>query len=73
MDVDGLAHGLDALGAQAIEGGGSETGHDARLAANAAGVFAQGDVADVMIAGLDAPVGANGASRGLASRRIWQG
>ena len=54
-----------AVGAEAVEGEGAEPGEVARFGSHAAQIFEEGDVADVVAAGFDAPV--------LADRRTGVG
>src|SRR3954447_4494433 len=56
VGVDGLAHVADAAGAQDVERERAQPGEDAGLAPDPAGVLAQGAVAHVVVAVLDAPV-----------------
>src|ERR1700712_4685438 len=57
--------GLDAVGAQNIEGDRANAGHHAGPGADAAGVLAQGHVPDVMGPVLYAPVCTDGAAQDL--------
>ena len=54
-----------AVGAEDVEGEGAEPGEVARFGSHAAQIFEEGDVADVVAAGFDAPV--------LADRRTGVG
>src|SRR5512134_2625677 len=70
MWVEGIALGLSfdmggAIGAKDVEGEGAEPGEVARFGSNAAQIFEEGDVADVVAAVFDAPV--------LADRRTGGG
>jgi hypothetical protein len=60
VDVEFSADVLGAIGAQDVEGETSASGKDSWFCANSAVVFEEGDVAHIMAAVLDAPVGADG-------------
>src|SRR4051794_32216941 len=70
VDVDGLAHVADPVGAQDVERERAQPGEDAGLAPDAAGVLAQDAVADVVVPVLDAPVRPDGPPEG---RRVQPG
>src|SRR3954468_21899847 len=59
VDVDRLAHVGDAAGAQGVERERAQPGEDAGLAPDAAVVLAQDAIAHVVVAVLDAPMGAD--------------
>src|SRR4051794_29271989 len=59
VDVDGLAHVADPVRAQDVERERAQPGEDAGPAPDPAVVLAQDAVADVVVAVLDAPVGAD--------------
>jgi len=61
----------DAVEAQQIEGEATQQGEETRVATDAAGILAQGDIPDVVEAVLDAPVGTDGL--GGVSRRQGYG
>ena len=67
-----LGDGVRLIEAEDIVGEAAEPGEDSRSVADARGIFAEGDVAGVVLLVFDAPVFANGVGR-LAGkdRAIW--
>ena len=72
VGVDGLAHVGDATGAQDVEREGAQTGDDAGLAPDPAGVLAERAVADVMVAVLAYKI-TTVSYRGVPSSRLNAG
>ena len=65
VDVEFPGNVGDGVGAEDVEGEGAASGEVARFGSNAAEVFEEGDIADVVAAVFDAPV--------LADRRTGVG
>jgi hypothetical protein len=57
---EGLCHIGDAILAHDVEGEVAGTGHDAGIVADAAFVFVAGDIADIVVAVVDAPMASDG-------------
>jgi len=58
----------DAVEAQQIEGEATQQGEETRVATDAAGILAQGDIPDVVEAVLDAPVARTAWAASAAAR-----